>query len=168
MARGRLVLVLGAVLLGAACGGAPEPSPSHPLPSEPLAGEVGAIEVASGPALGAAAVRVLEAGGALAVLRQSARDWLEQRGRLAADGQLELRIEVTSLHLRSSVTVWLLSALAAPDHLEVQVVALRSGEPVREFRVRAESALSGFAWRDPGERLRRLARRVGRRLVEGV
>jgi len=157
-----------AALLVLACGGTSAPVPPPADERRPLAEAVAAVEVAPAPGLDAAAVAVLEEHGALTVLRQGTRDWLEHRGRLGAHGGLTVRVEVEELALRAPAVVWLFSALAGPDRLEVRVEALRGGEPVRTFRAAAASALAGYAWRDRGERLRRLARRVARRVAEGL
>lgn len=155
-----------AALLVQACGGA-APPPRAPERA-PLEGGIARVEVAPAPGLDADAVAALETAGALAVLHQGALDWLEQAGRLEAGGPLEVRVEVESLSLRPPLVVWLLARLAGPDRLAVRVEARRGGETVREFRTGAASALAGFAWRDRGERLRRLARRVARRVAEGL
>jgi hypothetical protein len=110
-----------------------------------------------------------DAAAALArAVRQSARDWLEQRDRLAGDGELALVVRIDSARLRPAWVAWLFAWVAAPDQLATQVLVLRGAEPVSSTPVRVESALSGWAWRDPDERLDRLARRLGQRIAEGL
>lgn len=159
-----------AALLGLAalaCAGAP---PAE-APPAPVAGRVGRVEVtlasdAVGRGLPADALRSLRA-----VLRQSARDWLEQEDRLAPDaapGALALEIRLESLRLRSGLVTWLFAWAAAPDHLAARVRVLRDGAPVSEGALRVESRLAGYSWRDPAPRLERLARRLGRRVAMGL
>lgn len=154
-----------AALLALACAGPPPlPEPVAPAHGEP----VGGVQVAPGPGLPGRAAALLEEERALAVLRQSTLDWLEQGERLDPRSELEVRVEVESLELRSPAVAWLFSALAGPDRLAVRVELRRRGDAVRTFHTGAASALSGFAWRDRGERLRRLARRVGHRVAGGL
>jgi len=103
-----------------------------------------------------------------ATVRQSARDWLEHDDRLAASGELELEVDLESLHLRSAVTTWLFSSLAEPDHLAAIVSVRREGALAARYPVRVESALAGYGWRDREERLDRLARRLGQRVAESL
>jgi hypothetical protein len=103
-----------------------------------------------------------------ATVRQSARDWLEHGDRLAASGELELEVDLESLHLRGAVTTWLFASLAEPDHLAAIVSVRREGELAARYPVRVESALAGYGWRDREERLDRLARRLGQRVAEGL
>jgi hypothetical protein len=99
-------------------------------------------------------------------VRQSARDWLEDAGRLAPGGALSVAATLESVHLRGGLTTWLFAWAAAPDHLAARVEVRRGGSSVAVFPLRVESALAGYSWRDAEERLDRLARRLGRRLAE--
>jgi hypothetical protein len=125
------------------------------------------VEVAVAPEV---AARLEDGAGARVArtVRQSARDWLDQGGRLAADGELSLVVSVESARLRPAWKTWLFAWAAAPDHLAARVLVLRGAERLSSTPVRVESALGGWAWRDPEERLDRLARRLGRRLAEGL
>jgi hypothetical protein len=106
-----------------------------------------------------------EAVRAAGVVRQSARDWLEHEGRLREDGDLAVTATLDALHLRANTTTWLFAWATAPDHLGARVVVRRAGEPVADFPIQVESALSGYSWRDRDERLERLARRLGHRIA---
>jgi hypothetical protein len=159
----KIALGFAAVLL--ACSGAPAPeAPARPERPE---GRYARVEVAVAPAV--AGQLPADAAAALArAVRQSARDWLEQGNRLAPDGELSLVVNVESARLRSACVALLFAWATAPDHLAARVLVLRGAEPVANISVRAESALSGWEWRDPGQRLDRLARRLGQRVVEGL
>lgn len=151
-----------------ACGGASARMDEEPGAAR-LAGEVSRVAVSSASTLGPAGRRALAQADALAVLQQSTLDWLAQDGRLATrSGGLELRLEVDALHLRSPLVTWLFAWLAGPDRLEAQVQVSRSGAALRDLRVTVSSSLAGFGWRDSTERMRRLARRLGRQVAEGL
>ena len=156
----RLAALLGLLALG--CAGADVAPPS--VFRAPTTGRVARVEV-SFSAPDATGLARAEAGRTAAVVRQSARDWLEHGQRLAADGPLALEVSLDSLCLRSSLVTWLFSWAAAPDHLAARVVVRRRGTRVAAFPLRVESALAGFAWRDPEARLERLARRLGHRVA---
>jgi hypothetical protein len=150
-----------------ACSAAPRPA-GRPAP---VAGTFGRVEVRlADPSL--AGLAGGDARRLAAIVRQSARDWLEQADRLAppapAPAPLALEITLESLRLRSAATTWLFAWAAAPDHLAARVRVLRAGTEVSAGAVRVESALAGFSWRDPAPRLERLARRLGRRVVSGL
>jgi hypothetical protein len=159
-------IALGLAALALACsGGAPTADP--PARAAAPEGRYVRVEVSVAPAVAdrldpEAAARVARA------VRQSARDWLEQGDRLASGGELSLVVSVESARLRPGWVTWLFSWAAAPDHLAAQVMVLRGAERLSIAPVRVESALGGWAWRDPDERLDRLARRLGQRLADGL
>jgi hypothetical protein len=158
-------IALGLAALAFACSGAPVPEP--PAPVERPEGRYARVEVAVAPA--AAGRLPADAGARLArTVRQSARDWLEQGDRLASDGELALVVRVDAARLRPAWVTWLFAWASDPDHLAAQVTVLRGAESLASLPVRVESGLSGWEWRDPGERLDRLARRLGHRLAEGL
>jgi hypothetical protein len=157
-------IALGVAALALACSGAPAPEPARPERPE---GRYARVEVVVAPGLTAALGAEAAAGTARSV-RQSARDWLDQGGRLAADGELALAIQLDSAHVRPAWVAWGFAWVADPDHLAGEVRVLRGAERLASFPVRVESALSGWDWRDPDERLDRLARRLGQRLAEGL
>jgi hypothetical protein len=154
--------LLASALLLAGCAGAPPPEPDD---DGPIEGRVGSVAVAFPDAGRSTAVRE-RAVRASTLVRQTARDWLEDKGRLAPDGPLAVVATLDSLRLRGAVATWLFAWAIPPDHLAARVVVSRAGRPVAGFGVRVESALAGYAWRDRGERLDRLSRRLGRRLAE--
>jgi hypothetical protein len=158
-------IALGLAALALACSGAPAPEPSA-RPERPE-GRYGRVDVAVAPAV-AAQLPVDDASRLARAVRQSARDWLEQSDRLAGDGELALAVSVESARVRPAWVTWLFAWLADPDHVAAQVLVLRGAERLAAFPVRVESALSGWEWRDPGERLERLARRLGQRVAEGL
>jgi hypothetical protein len=158
-------LAIAAAVLGLACASAPPVEPaSRPAP---VAGRYARVEVALAQR-GAPCLEADAAARLAAVVRQSARDWLEQRERLAPDGAYALAVTVDSARLRSAWVTWLFAWVAAPDHVAARVSVLRDGAPVAGYPVRVESALAGYSWRDPDARLDRLARRLGHRLAEGL
>ena len=159
----KIALGLAALVLG--CAGAPAPEP--PARPERPEGRYARVDVAVAP--GVAEQLPADAAPPLArAVRQSARDWLEQGDRLAGDGELSLAVSVESARLRPAWKAWLFAWAAAPDHLAARVLVLRGAEPVSSAPVRVESGLSGWDWRDPAERLDRLARRLGQRVAEGL
>ena len=147
-----------------ACAGAP-PAPPPPAP---VAGPFERVEVDLADGSIAGRLGPDDARRLRAVVRQSARDWLEQADRLAAPAPLALEVRLDSLRLRSAAVTWLFAWAVAPDHLAARVRVLRDGAEVSAGSVRVESALAGFSWRDPGPRLERLARRLGRRIALGL
>ena len=163
MADSRL-LAVAALGLGLACASAPPPHCE--LGSAPEPGRFARVEVALAPE--ATSLDAESTARILALVRQSARDWLEQRDRLAPDGALSLELRIDSARLRSAWVTWLFAWAAAPDHLSAQVSVLRGLERAARCPVRVESALAGYAWRDPDARLERLARRLGHRIAEGL
>lgn len=152
---------LGALGLLVAAGCATPPPASDPPPAPPPA-PLQRVEVV--PAAGIAS------GEAVAELvGQSARDWLAQRGRLAAEGNGVLRVEIEALRLRAGWLVWCCAWALAPDRLAARVRVETPGvAPGPAYRVVVESALAGYGWRDRQERQSRLARRLGRRIAEGL
>lgn len=162
MADFRLLAIAG---LGAALACASPPGAvcelAPPAPEERYAG----VEVALAPGLSldpAAGARVA------AVTRQSALDWLEQRGRLAPDGGSSVAITVDSARLRWALSTWLFAWAAPPDHLAARIALRRAAEHEPRCAVRVDSALAGWSWRDPEARRDRLARRLGQRIAEGL
>jgi hypothetical protein len=163
MADARLVAIAAlGVICGLACAGAPAPR----CEQSSAIGRFARVEVALAPGTGLApeeGVRVV------ALVRQSALDWLEQQDRLAPDGQLSLVVTIDSARLRSASVTWLFAWAAPPDHLAAQVSVLQHGvERTALCPARVESALAGYSWRDPDARLERLARRLGHRIAEGL
>jgi hypothetical protein len=135
------------------------------LPPPALEERYAGVAVALAPGLSldpAAAARVA------AVTRQSALDWLEQRGRLAPDRGSSVAVTVDSARLRSALSTWLFAWTAPPDHLAARVSLRRGAEHEPRCSARVESALAGWSWRDPEARLDRLARRLGQRIAEGL
>jgi hypothetical protein len=160
--RARLAIIALAIS-GLACAGAPAPSCDRP--SEPEQGRFARVEVAIGRD---ASLRADRGARVAALVRQSARDWLEQRNRLASDGDLTLLVTIDDERLRTAAVAWWFAWIAAPDHLAAQVAVLRGLDRVPRCSVRVESALSGYSWRDPDARLERLARRLGHRIAEDL
>ena len=157
-------LAIAALGLGLGCASAPV---AHcDLAPVQESGRFARVEVALAPDAGSLAP---EAADRLAVwVRESALDWLEQRDRLAADGQLALLVTIESARLRGPATAWLFAWAAAPDHLAAEVSVLRGLDRTARCPVQVESALAGWSWRDRDARLERLARRLGRRIAEGL
>lgn len=160
---GLLPFAIAALGLALGCASAP----AAVCAQDPPAPEVryAAVEVMLGPRVAldsAAAARVAE------LARQSALDWLEQRGRLAPDGGSTVAVTIDSARLRGALSAWAFAWIMPPDHLSARI-ALRSGlREVPRCASRVESALAGWSWRDPETRRDRLARRLGQRVAEGL
>ena len=157
------LLAIAALGLALAC--ARPPGAVCELPPPAREQRYAGVEVALAPGLRldpAAATRVV------AVTRQSALDWLEQRGRLEPGGASSVAVTVDSARLRSSLSTWLFAWAASPDHLAARVSLRRGAEREPRCAARVESALAGWSWRDPEARLDRLARRLGQRVAEGL
>lgn len=169
MSRLRACVLLLGLMGGVACAAARPPAPPPPGPPFLLAGEarVGRVEVEAAPGLGREARARLEAGTG-DVLRQSVLDWLDQRGRWDPSGALAVQVQVGTLRLRSRLRALLPGSWGRPDVLAARVRVSRQGELLKSFGVEATSRLGGRAWWDPAERLRRLARILGQRVVEGL
>ena len=162
-ARFLAITALG-VGLGLACASAPAPR-CDPA-SEPEAGRFARAEVALAPDASSLAPKA--AAELLVWVRQSALDWLEQRGRLAPDGRATVEVAIDSARLRSELSAWLFAWIAPPDHLSARVALRRGALRTPRCAARVESALSGWSWRDPEPREDRLARRLGQRVAEGL
>ena len=134
---------------------------SPPGPQQRYAG----VEVALAPGLPLAPATAARAA---AVTRQSALDWLDQRGQLDPGGGASVTIIVESARLRWTLTAWLFAWAAPPDHLAARVSLRRAAEREPRCAARVESALAGWSWRNPEARLDRLARRLGQRVAEGL
>jgi len=156
--------------VSAACGG-DLPAPSGRSVPFLLEGEarVGRVEVvAARESLSGSTRSLLQERGALEIVRQSALDWFDHRDRFARDGELELRVRILELRLRSRVTALLFARISGADRLEASVVASRQGTVLKTYPVAAASALGGRAWSDPTERLQRLSRLLGQRIALGL
>jgi hypothetical protein len=161
--NGSYRLAVAALGLALGCAGAP-PAVCDLLPPAPEERYAG-VEVTLAPDLGldrGAAARVA------AVTRQSALDWLEQRGRLAPEGGSVVEVVVDSARRRSALATIAFAWVAPPDHLSARVALRRGAARTPRCPIRVESALSGWSWRDPDPRLDRLARRLGQRVAEGL
>ena len=156
--------------VSAACGG-DLPPPTGPSVPFLLQGEarVARVEVvADRESLSASARALLRDRGAIEIVRQSALDWFDHRDRFDRDGELELRVRIRELRLRSQATALLFSGISGADRLEASVVASRQGTVLKTYAVGAASALGGRVWSDPTERLRRLARLLGQQIALGL
>lgn len=166
--------ILAAVVLALdslACGGDP------PVPVEArgaphvLTGEarVGRVEVtADAQLLSAGQRKLLRRHEAATVLRQSALDWLDARGHFARKGELLLQVQIRAVRLRSELAALLLGGAAGADSLEVSVRVTRGGEELKIFAAHVTSSAGGRDWKDPGDRLQRMARRLGQRVADGL
>jgi hypothetical protein len=159
----QLAIALG---IGTSLACASAPAPRCEPSAEPESGRFARVEVALPP--DGSKLAPEEGARLVALVRQSARDWLEQRDRLSTDGELTLLVAIDGARVRSAAVAWLFAWLAAPDHLTAQVSVLRGLDRESRCPVRVESALSGYSWRDPDARLERLARRLGHRIADGL
>jgi len=154
-----------------ACRSEPIPAPvEHGLPV--LAGERGAVGrlvvLVDSPPLSGAQQALLRRHDAAPVLRQSALDWLDARGRFAPDGELSLHVHIRFVRLRSELVALLFGRASRADRLEATITVKRGDRRLADFPVRVASSLGGRAWKDPEERLQRMARVLGRRVAEGL
>jgi hypothetical protein len=136
-----------------------------------LAGDarVGRVEVtADSQQLSSAQLDLLERHEAAAVLRQSALDWLDARGHFDPNGALALQLQIRAVRLRSKLAALLLGGATGADHLEVAVVVTRDAEVLKTFAAQVTSSAGGRDWKDPGDRLQRMARLLGRRVIDGL
>lgn len=154
-----------------ACASEPLPAPVEP-PLPILLGDRGTVGrvlvVTDSPPLSSAQVELLRRHDAAQVLRQSALDWLDARGHFRAGGELSLHVQIRSVRLRSELVALLFGRASRADRLEVLATVTRGGQRLKEFPVRVASSLGGRDWRDPEERLLRMARMSGRRVAEGL
>ena len=154
-----------------ACRSEPIPAPvAHGLPV--LAGERGAVGrlvvLADSPPLSGAQQALLRRYDAALVLRQSALDWLDARGRFDPSGELSVHVQIRSVRLRSELVALLFGRAWRADRLEAFARVTHGGQPVRGFPVRVARSVGGRDWKDPEERLQRMARVLGRRVAEGL
>ena len=158
------LLAIAVLALGLSCASAGPPRCE--LATAPVSGRFAQVDVAL--AGDAASLDAKTAARVSGLVRQSARDWLEQRDRAAPEGELALEVSIEAVRVRGSLSAWLFAWALAPAALAAQVSVRRGAERVPRCPVRVESALSGYSWRDPDPRLDRLARRLGRRVAEGL
>jgi hypothetical protein len=154
-----------------ACRSEPLPAAVEPaLP--PLLGDRGTVGrvdvVADAPPLSGAQQALLRRHDAAPVLRQSALDWLDARGRFAPDGELSLHVQIRFVRLRSELVALLFGRASRDDRLEATITVKRGDRRLADFPVRVASSLGGRAWKDPEDRLQRMARVLGRRVAEGL
>ena len=167
----RNIAVCCSLLALLACSSQPLPAPVEP-PLPPLLGDRGTVGrvdvVADAPPLSGAQQALLRRHDAAPVLRQSALDWLDARGRFAPDGELSLHVHIRFVRLRSELVALLFGRASRADRLEATITVKRGDRRLADFPVRVASSLGGRAWKDPEERLQRMARVLGRRVAEGL
>jgi hypothetical protein len=163
--------LLAALLLPAvvACGPQLSPPPARLAPHLLAGGaRVGEVTVAPEPDLGAGDRARLERAAVPETLRQGILDWLDQQGHFARGGELALEVRVRDVRVRSTFTALLLRHLAAADRLAAVVVVTRHGEPAKVFPAEVTSAIGGWAWRRPDDRLDRMVRVLAQHIAEGL
>ncbi len=153
------------------CRSGPIPAPvEHGLPV--LAGDRGAVGrvvvLVDSPPLSTAQQALLRRYDAASVLRQGALDWLDARGRFDPSGELSVHVQIRSVRLRGELVALLFGHASRADRLEAFAQVTRGGQPVRGFPARVTSSVGGRDWKDPEERLRRMARMLGRRVAEAL
>jgi hypothetical protein len=162
-----VVLVLGLV----ACR-APAPLPDWPrtLPSvlEQEGVEVGSVEVVADDALSATDWARIEADEADRVVRQTILDWLDYKGHWAPGAGLAIRVRIREFRLRSAARARVLEGLGGGDRLVAGVTVLRGPETIKAYATGVDSSVGGREWFGSSERLRRMARILGVRVVEGL
>ena len=154
-----------------ACRSEPIPAPvERSLPI--LLGDRGTVGrvvvVADSPPLSTAQQALLRRHHAAPVLRQSALDWLDARGHFGPSGEFSLHVQIRSVRLRSELVALLFGRASRADQLEAFVMLTRNAQRVKGFSARVTSSVGGRDWRDPEERLQRMARMLGRRVAEGL
>jgi hypothetical protein len=166
--------ILAAVMVASdsiACGGgAPAPIDAPGLPHV-LAGEarVGRVDVTpDARLLSARQLELLRRHEAAAVLRQSALDWLDAQGRFAPEGELVLEVQISAVRLRSMLAALLLGGAAGADHLDASARVTKDGGELKTFAARVTSSAGGRNWKDPGDRMRRMAQLLGQRVVDAL
>jgi len=154
-----------------ACRSEPIPAPvEHSLPI--LLGDRGTIGrvvvVADSPPLSLAQRALLRRHHAALVLRQSALDWLDARGHFGPSGEFSLHVQIRSVRLRGELVALLFGRASRADQLEAFVMLTRDTQRVKGFSARVTSSVGGRDWRNPEERMQRMARMLGRRVAEGL
>ena len=148
------------------CAGADPAAPPPETKRLPEAARVADVRLVLGEGLGAQERSTLERLDVASLVRLAALDWFEHEHRFDPEGGIEIEVEVLSLTLVGAVPTWLWRSLAGGDALEVRVrVRDRSG-PQSEFVLTERTAVAGWEWRNPDDRLDRMARRLGRRIAE--
>lgn len=153
-----------------ACGGPELVPPAARLAPYLLSqsARVGEVSVAPDPDLGPVDRLRLERAGVTDALRLRILDWLDQEGHFARDGELALDVRIRELNIRSTSTALLLRHFAAADRLAASVQVTRSGDPAKSFAAEVASAIGGWAWRKPDERLDRLIGLLAQRIAQGL
>jgi hypothetical protein len=154
-----------------ACRSVPIPAPvERSLPV--LMGDRGIVSrmvvVADSPPLSPAQQALLRRHHAARVLRQSALDWLDARGHFDPSGEFSLHVQIRSVRLRGELVALLFGRSSRADQLEAFVMVMRNDQRVKDFSARVTSSVGGRDWKDPEERLQRMARMLGRRVAEGL
>ena len=161
------VASLAIALLACAPNGSREPSGQGPPRVLVDGARVAHLDVGGDAgALSASARALLDRYEVGAALRQSTLDWLDERGAFDPEGELDVLVQIRSVRLRSAAVALLLGSLGGEDRLATFVVVTRDAVVVKTFEAEASSSSGGRGWRDPAERIERLARMLGRRIVE--
>ena len=152
--------------LGCATARGPEAPPvPPPLPASVLVSD---LRVALSETLPEADRAALLAAEIPSVLRFGALDWFDHVERFDVRASLVLFVEVREVHLRSQLSTWLWPERVAPDRLRV-LVRFRDATGFwrhEDFEWLETTRVGGWDWRDPQDRLERMARRLGRRIAE--
>ena len=72
------------------------------------------------------------------------------------------------MRLRGELVALLFGRASRADQLEAFVMLTRDTQRVKGFSARVTSSVGGRDWRDPEERMQRMARMLGRRVAEGL
>jgi hypothetical protein len=168
--RFRIGFLVLSVALAAGCGGSSPPAPETPTGTAITGGErVRSVEVTlADSGLEPAEVDVLERYSIAENLQGRITSVLGERGALADNGALDVRVAINDFRLRSGSSAFWLGSMAGSDVLGVQVDVLKGGRVVRKFDTNAYTALGGVIYASPTTRANRLSKTVSIRVADGL
>ena len=167
------VSMLVAVLLCAACssvsGGTKTPENLPMGPSALFAGDqIGNLEVLlDRQNLTPEVTQVAEEYEITRILDNRVREQLLALG-MSSDGELEVKVEVIGLRLRSNGTAIWWGVMSGGDWITVDVDVRKDGQSVKKFQTGTSTALGGFIYGGRSTRIGRMMKTLSKRIAEGV
>jgi len=86
-------------------------------------------------------------------LRTTLQSELEKNELMSPDGDFSIKVVVNDIRVRSSFSAVMWGFMAGDDHVQGDVVVLKTGEPVYNYTIIASYALGGFAGGDDTARM---------------
>jgi len=98
-------------------------------------------------------------------LQNGVTELLKKQGKYAADGTVQLEVEITDFRLRSGALALFLGAAGGGDFTAVDVTVIESGEDSHHFSTNASIARGGVFAASPTHRVNVVSVAVSKRIV---